>query len=34
VENRIVRKILGHTVPVWLNVHAGHAPLQFGALAA
>jgi hypothetical protein len=33
-ENRIFRKILGHTVAVWLNVRAGHEPLRFEALAA
>jgi hypothetical protein len=34
LEHRLVRKILGHTVAIWLNVQAGHEPLQFDALAA
>jgi hypothetical protein len=34
LEHRLVRKILSHTVAIWLNVRAGREPLQFDALAA
>jgi Transposase DDE domain len=30
--HRVIRKILSHTVAVWLNVTAGRAPLRFAAL--
>jgi hypothetical protein len=32
LEHRLVRKILSHTVAIWLNVRDGHAPLQFARL--
>jgi hypothetical protein len=34
LEHRLVRKILSHTVAVWLNVKQGHEPLQFDLAAA
>lgn len=34
LEHRLVRKILSHTVAIWLNVRDGHEPLQFDRLAA
>jgi hypothetical protein len=34
LEHRLIRKILSHTVAVWLNVKQGHEPLQFDLLAA
>jgi hypothetical protein len=34
LEHRLVRKILSHTVALWLNVRDGHEPLQFDRLAA
>jgi len=34
LESRLVRKILGHTIAAWLNVIAGHPPLQLDRLAA
>lgn len=33
-EHRLVRKLLGYTVAIRLNVQAGHEPLQFDLLAA
>ena len=32
--HRVIRKVLSHTVSMLMNVRAGHAPLQFAALAA
>jgi hypothetical protein len=34
LEHRWVRKILSHTVAIWLNVREGHEPLQFDRLVA
>ena len=34
LENRLVRKILGHTAAVWLNVQLGQEPLRLARLAA
>ena len=34
LEHRLVRKILSHTVAVWLNVREGHPPLQLERLVA
>ena len=34
LEHRLVRKILSHTVAIWLNVREGHEPLQFDRLVA
>ena len=34
LEHRLVRKILSHTVAIWLNLREGHTPLQFDRLAA
>ncbi len=34
LQNRILRKVLGHTVAVWLCRSFGHPPLQFAALLA
>jgi hypothetical protein len=34
LEHRLVRKILSHTVAVWVNVRKGHQPLQFERLVA
>ncbi len=34
LEHRLGRKILSHTVAIWLNVRDGHEPLQFDRLAA
>jgi hypothetical protein len=34
LEHRLIRKILSHTVAIWLNVRDGHEPLQFDRLAA
>ena len=30
--HRTIRKVLGHTVAIWLGVLAGHRPLQFDLL--
>lgn len=32
--HRLIRKVLSHTVAVWVNVNAGLPPLQFAALTA
>jgi hypothetical protein len=32
--HRVIRKVLSHTAAILLTVRTGHAPLQFGALAA
>jgi hypothetical protein len=32
--HRIIRKVLSHTAAILVNVRAGHAPLQFAAMAA
>lgn len=34
LEHRLVRKILSHTLAVWLNVRAGREPLRLEALVA
>lgn len=34
LEHRLVRKILSHTVAVWMNITEGHRPLQLERLAA
>jgi hypothetical protein len=34
LEHRLVRKILSHTVAIWINVREGHPPLQLERLAA
>ena len=34
LSHRVIRKILGHTVAVWINLSLGRPPLDFDGLAA
>jgi hypothetical protein len=34
LSHRVIRKVLGHTVAVWINVSLGRKPLDFDGLAA
>jgi hypothetical protein len=34
LSHRVIRKVLGHTVAVWINVSVGRKPLDFDGLAA
>jgi hypothetical protein len=34
LSHRVIRKVLGHTVAVWINVSLGRRPLDFDGLAA
>ena len=34
LSHRVIRKVLGHTVAVWINLSLGRRPLDFDGLAA